>query len=157
MVIQGRRDYCKKLFSSLSYWKVWISKAGLDETAAGDLYSRTQLKKGRTVMGQVVSIYANRFLGEYCAAQSSARLEEDAVFFTGVFLTVVAPTISYCAQGGPVSPIVFAAGAALGTVLGLIKYYRVPDRPVSHDTTGTASQNPPAEDVVSKKRSGTRN
>jgi len=75
-------------------------------------------------MGDVVSINTKKFLGGYCSAQEQRRFPEDGFFLTGVVLTVVVPQIAYCANGGPISPWVFVAGAAAGTILGLIKFNR---------------------------------
>lgn len=47
---------------------------------------------------------------------------ENAIFLLGVVATTIAPVVSYCTNGGPVRPLVFATVAGLGTILGVIKY-----------------------------------
>lgn len=48
-----------------------------------------------------------------------------AVFVVGVFVTIVLPTVTYCAFRGPVPFAVFAGVALIGTLLGVANYFLV--------------------------------
>jgi hypothetical protein len=99
----------------------------------------------------VFSINKRKFLGSYCEVQNSERIPEEAIFFTGVILSVVLPEIIYCVYGGPVPPIVFAGVALVGTLLGVASYHQQPYEPISCVRTGSVPQAPPSGSVKLKK------
>ena len=101
-------------------------------------------------MGDVVSINSKKFLGGYCSAQQHERLPEYG-FLLGVLVTVVVPQIAYCANGGPISPLVFAAGAVGGMILGLVKYY-LPPAPVGSCVDARTATRPPQRDVIAGRK-----
>lgn len=80
-----------------------------------------------------------------------------AVFVVGAFVTIVLPTVTYCAFRGPVPFAVFAGVALIGTLLGVANYFLVsykrsssiyqgPGRFSSANTTAQA----PAESTTKK-------
>ena len=100
---------------------------------------------------KVVSINTRKFLGDYCEAQNSERIPEEALFFTGIILTVVLPQIIYCAYGGPIPRIVFAAGALTGALYGVAMYHRLPSRIISYFSRRTMPQAMHDEIITLKK------
>ncbi len=110
-------------------------------------------------MRKVVHINTKRFLGGYSSAQKSERIPSDVVFLVGVVTTLVGvatttviPVVTYCANGGPVSPLVFASVALPGSVIGLIKYRLLPSDVVTRLNVGNVTQTP-SGDVSLKQAS----
>jgi len=72
-------------------------------------------------MGDVVSIFRGMFLGDYNDSENPDSLD-DKLFVLGVLATIVSPQAIYCANSGPIPPLVFVVCAAIGTIGGLVKY-----------------------------------
>jgi hypothetical protein len=88
--------------------------------ATGTFFNKraTQFFRKERKMSKVVRISSKWFLGKYINAQSSRRSLDEVFFFTGILLTMVLPQTIYCAYGGVVSPMTFAANALVGSLLG---------------------------------------
>ncbi|HEX8473046.1 MAG TPA: hypothetical protein VF666_03370 [Pyrinomonadaceae bacterium] len=93
---------------------------------------------------------SKRFLGAYLDAQISERIPDEVFFFTGVIFTVVLPQTIYCAYGGIVSPMMFAANALVGSLLGWAMHRQSPNPIPSCVRTGTMPQAPPSEDTTKR-------
>jgi hypothetical protein len=79
------------------------------------------------------------------------------VFAVGILVTMVLPTIAYCAFRGPVSISVFAGTALLGTLIGIANYSRFPSESNSGISSGptrktcAASSTRPPATIVTKR------
>jgi hypothetical protein len=109
-------------------------------------------KRSVKYMSKVVSINSKRFLGGYSAVKDNLPNSEDAIFLAGVASTMVIPVAVYCAQGGPVSPVVFAGVALTGALIGLIKYRLLPSDVITRVSVGNMPQSP-SGDIPLKKAS----
>lgn len=103
-------------------------------------------------MKKVVHINMKKFLGGYSSVQNSERIPGDALFLAGVASTTVIPVIAYCANGGPVPPLVFAGVALIGTFMGLIKYRLLPPDVVTRLGVNNLTHTP-SDEVPLKKAS----
>ena len=104
-------------------------------------------------------IYINRKQSpEHQRSQGNELYFDHAGFLLSVVLTIVAPTIAYCAYQGPVPPVVFAATALVGVAIGVANYLKSPDKPLScfgastgqRPRTNTPSTPPPSTGTTTK-------
>jgi hypothetical protein len=93
------------------------------------------------------SINRKRLLGAYIDAQKTERIPEEAVFFTGVFLSAVLPQLTLSAYGGLVPLIAFVSVALVGSIWGWAIYLKSPYRLISCVDAETVPQAPPGEDA----------
>ena len=75
--------------------------------------------------------------------QNRGGLLEEALFFTGVALTVVLPEGICAVLGGSITATALTASLVIGTVAGVIRYYWFPFRIISCVSKGNISQAPP--------------
>src|SRR5256885_12715964 len=75
---------------------------------------------------RVVSIRKKMFLsGRYSGSESRALIPDGMKFFGGVTLTLLMPTLLYCAVSGQLLPLyLIACNGALGAVLGVVMFMR---------------------------------
>jgi hypothetical protein len=80
------------------------------------------------------------------------------IFLGGVCLTLIVPTATYIALGGPVAPIAFAFTILTGIILGLVNYLYFPYQVISCVDTKppsrsavTGTTTPPTTGVSNKK------
>lgn len=81
-------------------------------------------------MNNVIPLKRRAFLAGYIL-QSSRRRPHEAVFLAAVLIAMVLAATAYCAFGGPVPAIGFAATVLLGSAIGVTVYRRFPYRMVS--------------------------
>lgn len=82
------------------------------------------------VMDNVVNINRNSAVGAQRSRNYDLYLEQ-ALFFAGALLTMVVPTIIYCAYQGPVPFTLFACSSLAGVGFGLVDYFLVPKQIIS--------------------------
>jgi hypothetical protein len=94
-------------------------------------------------------------------AEQHSRKQPDydgAIFLGGVCLTMIVPTATYIAFGGPVAPTAFAFTVLTGIILGLVDYLYFPCQVISCVDTKAPRRSafrgttiPPTTGVTSKK------
>lgn len=97
-------------------------------------------------MNNVIPLKRRGFLAGYIS-QSSRRRPHDGVFLAAVLIAMVLAETAYCAFGGPVPAIGFAACVLLGSTIGVTVYRRFPYRMVSCIERRCGSQAPRDEDT----------
>jgi hypothetical protein len=103
------------------------------------------------LMAQVIPFKKKTPQGRSKFLRNLQRAVDGQVFFAGVILTVVLPTITYCAYGGPVPFKAFAVSGLLGVVLGLAIYYRYPFRIQRCVASESVNRTQPRDDADRKK------
>lgn len=101
-------------------------------------------------MSKVISINNRKFLGDYYA-QGSNNIPDEALFFAGILLAQVLPQLVCSIYGGLITSVVLTSTGLVGTIWGIVMYYKFPFRMISCFSTGTVPQAPPSENKTLKK------
>lgn len=107
-------------------------------------------------MDNVININRNKSRGHERSSDNGLYFEQ-AAFLAGVTLTMVVPTIAYCALRGPIPFTMFAFVALTGVAFGVAKYLFFPTKTISRVDLTIAKQPRAINPRTPPPAAGTRN